>query len=526
MATPLRSTRKRVPTVPFEESLQSSQPARKRPRRLQLSRQSGSKTRDRALRATSLPVSTPKGPSLSSHSGAARGAATEGAVDDEAAVEEVAEDDTEVEEESEEAAAARKKRELNEMVERAIAELDTDFEEEPGDIADLGVMEWRSRVEVICGGREVGVDVCRHVGWDVDGNSFAEFKDLALSKVEGPHTITRTQVHVRHKRVSKEQWIRTDVTTDEEAKNSFINLMRFYTAGVRNGWLDFKFWLKPNQLPSTTPRRGVNRASEASAQAPQPTPRTETERQMARRDDAIAELDAQDGGGTKRYWGTEIRLKWTCDAHGCPNRNKHCWWTEQNTVDNHYPLNDQIIKDWARAIEAKKLKIESPGEKLLHQLRKVRDKFMARRHSHGKGAAKLHHPSSQSTTPFAQYLVFGNDGLTKLQGMQHDVAEEPQSSPTPPMDLFDKCFSWLDTSGLFDSQIFELELIRDALRNAGFDLRGVKGMDAAMWKELRLEPGYRDRVQRGIAKWLKERTSKKSCGSSRGSLSPLSVISE
>ena len=79
---------------------------------------------------------------------------------------------------------------------------------------------------------------------------------------------------------------------------------------------------------------------------------------------------------------------------------------------------------------------------------------------------------------------------------------EPPSSETAPLDLFEDCCSWLKYDcRTWSREEEELDEMQVALRAKGFDLGGVERMTDASWESFGLLSGHQARLKSGIAKW-------------------------
>jgi hypothetical protein len=175
-------------------------------------------------------------------------------------------------------------------------------------------------------------------------------------------------MQVRHKRVPSRNWLSTDIKTVGDYRKGFVKLCGWYGGGLRGGAIDLRIWMVRDE---PLPRRIISNRAATLPTAPQSTtppaitPRqTETERQMEQREDEIDALDRRSSGNHTRRIGIELRSKWTCGAAGCANKGSHCYWQGTDTADNHLPLNDEIVKGWARKIDKKRATYEEPPSDL------------------------------------------------------------------------------------------------------------------------------------------------------------------
>ena len=334
--------------------------------------------------------------------------------------------------------------------------------------------------------------------------------EASLAGIPIHQSISRTSFRVYAVAMpTKDYWV-TDIDNIDE-----YELVQRQALHLNDqGWMDLKIdvfiWLEkdaplvpdtPVQTPAATPTTAGNIRPQKKARS------TATSRQEAALEGQIA--DQEDAGD----FSTTLRIKWVCAVQGCANNRGggagYCYWPSSNTKDGHYPLTQNIVKEWSKEIKDGLRTSEEPSIKVMELMNKARNRLYSKSHNHTTNPRNQAPQQQQPNQPIYNFWGVNPADVMSRPGQPLGAPDPPSSAPTetPPFEIMADLFRFakqsIDWRG--DDLAKDLDKIQAELHANGYDIKGIKGVSSEDWREMGLKRGQKDKFKETVDRYRLKR---------------------
>lgn len=239
----------------------------------------------------------------------------------------------------------------------------------------------------------------------------------------------QTTASLSHAKLKPSEAFVTDIETEEDYQGLVERAYNWFIDGLVESRIELVFKCQKDDQPAP--------------QASQAVAGSATQRQLARVDEVVAELEA---GGDISH---PLRVEWPCSQQSCQNNNqwKHCYWIGCDTADNHFPLDREVTTLWTKEIKAGRATYRTPSSVVWPLLSKARENMNKKRHK--KKIDNIQQPIESSNNPITINQFFSS-GIYQLPNTTASIiasapplqGEPPSSQPseTPPLTVFKAFF--------------------------------------------------------------------------------------
>lgn len=74
-----------------------------------------------------------------------------------------------------------------------------------------------------------------------------------------------------------------------------------------------------------------------------------------------------------------LMIKWTYTYPNSLCNSEACWWTGLNVIQNHFHLDDIIIREWSQEINSRASTLETPSTYIVMKLKRVSETVRAKK---------------------------------------------------------------------------------------------------------------------------------------------------
>jgi hypothetical protein len=291
----------------------------------------------------------------------------------------------------------------------------------------------------------------------------------------------------------KDHWV-TDIDNIDEYE--LVQRQALYLND--QGWSDLKIdvmiWLEKDapplpDTPTHTPTASSNTRPKKKGRL------TATSRQEAALEGQIA--DQEDAGD----YSTSLRIRWVCCVLGCENNRGggagYCYWPSSNTKDGHYPLTQNIVKEWSKEIKDGLRTAEEPSIKVMELLNKARERLYNKSYNHRTNPRNQASQQHQPSQPIYNFFGVNPADVVSRPGHPPGALDPPSSAPTetPPFEVMAELFRFAKESIDWYGLTTDLDQIQAELDTHGYDIKGVKGLSSEDWQIMGLKRGQKDKFK-------------------------------